>query len=285
MNLLKKHAVGVHLSKQQKPELLFQAAEELGINVFACFTASPMRLNIASEIEKTHKEIFIKKKHEGGYRIFSHASYLINIADTEKNTIYENSIKSLTAEIDRCNELDIEAIAFHPGSNPNRIKGLETIAMTINNISSLNSSHTQLCIESSAGQGNTLPTTLEEMAYLDSLILNKKKVGFVLDTCHLFAAGYDLSNPDSVLQIIENIEKTIGFSRIMFLHLNDSQHDVGSHRDRHETLAKGKIGLAGIEYFLRHPNITLLPKILETPVNAYHEWKPELALIKKIYSE
>lgn len=285
MNYLKKYCIGVHLSKRKNLEGFFLSAQELDINTFAFFTAPSLRYSYNTYFDDDEYERFINIRNSYQYKIFSHASYLINIADKSKTANYNNSVLALEAEILRCHKLGVSAIAFHPGSNVDRQLGIETIASTINSLSVLDRGDTILCIESSAGQGNTLPTSFQEMAMLDSMIFNKRKVGFVLDSCHLFAAGYDLSRPDKVVENINLFDTLVGLDRLIFIHLNDAKKPCGSHLDRHETLGKGYIGKSGISALLLHEKIKSIPKILETPVDNYLDWRSELQFINGIYNK
>lgn len=283
MNYLIDHNIGVHLPKRKVLSSFFDAANELDITTFACFTAPNLRYSFNTTFQNNELDMFLAKKAQKNYHIFSHAGYLINIADKNKTIIYENSVRALETEIDRCHTLGIQAIAFHPGSNINRKEGLHSIAETINTLSILDQGDTILCIESSAGQGNTLPTTFQEMAFLMKHISNKRKVGFALDTCHLFAAGYDLSTKKNVDTNLSLFDSLIGLDHVIFLHLNDSLKPLGSHLDRHQTIGKGYIGIQGITAIILHEKIKKKPKILETPVNQYLDWKNELTFINKIY--
>lgn len=284
MNKLMVQFVGAHLSIKGSYVYLFEQAEKLQIKTIACFTASNLRYEYKDIIDPIILAEFLKYKKLHDYTIFSHAAYLINIANKDNIEIYQKSVRALTAELRRCHQLEITGVAFHPGSHRDMEVGIRTVAETINELAGLVDGETQLLIESSAGQGHTLPTNFSEIALLDSLLSSKirKKVGFVFDTCHIFAAGYDLSSRDAVYKTLELYDREIGLERVKLIHLNDSKKNCGERIDRHETVGRGFIGKEGMIAFLNHPRIKDIPKILETPISNYIEWKKELDWINSI---
>jgi deoxyribonuclease-4 len=283
LSIIIKNKIGAHLSIKGSLLNIFKEADNLGIKTIACFTGSNLKYNYNINIDEEIVKEF-RKKINDGYEVFSHACYLINIANRNNIENYNKSVKALRAELFRCNILGIKGIAFHPGSNLNRMDGLESIANTINELFSDNDFNTSLYIESSAGQGNTLPTFLEELKVIfDKLSINSKnKIGFVLDTCHFFAAGYDLSLKSGVDEFLLNFDKVIGLEYVKLIHLNDSKRGCGSKLDRHESIGLGKIGLDGIISLLKNNDIKNIPKILETPVKNYLDLLNELLLISSL---
>jgi deoxyribonuclease-4 len=280
------HFVGTHLSIRGSYLNIFKEAADLDIRVIACFTAPKLRYDfnqiISEEIVLQFRSFLVS------YRVFSHAGYLINIANQDKKENYHRSILALEAEIIRCQQLGITGVAFHPGSNQDEEKGLLSIIETINGLESvLSEGSVKLLIESSAGQGNTLPWSLEQLAYIFQGLKKEVKpfVGVVLDTCHLFAAGYDITTPSAVNNFFADFDRIVGVDNIQLIHLNDSKFPCGSRLDRHETLGKGKVGLDGLLSFITHQKIREVPKILETPVNTYLDWIPELILLNDRLSE
>jgi deoxyribonuclease-4 len=280
------HLIGTHLSIRGSYLNIFKEAADLDITVIACFTAPKLRYDlnefISEEVISQFRSFLIT------YRVFSHAGYLINIANKDKKENYHRSMLALKAEIIRCQLLGITGIAFHPGSNEDEKKGLLSIIETINALeSALSEGSVKLLIESSAGQGNTLPWSLEQLAYIFEGLKKEVKpfVGVVLDTCHLFAAGYDITTKHGVNDFFSHFDRMIGVENIQLIHLNDSKFLCGSRLDRHETLGKGKIGLEGLLSFITHQKLQKIPKILETPVDSYLDWIPELALLNERLSE
>lgn len=266
---------------------IFKEADDLQIKTIACFTGSNLRYNFNTHFDVDVVEIFRKKIEKENYEVYSHACYLINIADINKVENYDKSIQALTTELTRCDLLGITGVAFHPGSNSNSQEGLRNIANTINDIFSRNIFNTELYLESCAGEGNKIPATLEETQMIFNNLAErvKHKVGIVVDTCHIFAAGYDLTSKIAIDRFLLNFDTIIGLEKIKLIHLNDSKKKCGSHLDRHETIGKGEIGLDNLMYFINHDRIKPIPKILETPVNNYLEWQSELSVIKNLLKD
>jgi deoxyribonuclease-4 len=278
------NTIGCHLSIKGSLLNIFEEALTLHIKTIACFTGSNLRYNFNTYFDSNIITAFKKKIDEENYSVFSHACYLINIADIEKTENYHKSVHALTAELQRCDLLGITGVAFHPGSNANRYDGLLHIANTINTIYEKNHLITELYIESSAGEGNKIPSSLEEIQIIINNLSEKalKKTAIVLDTCHIFAAGYDLTSPQAINKFLLDFDTIIGLEKIKLIHLNDSKKQCGSKLDRHETLGKGHIGIENIQYFINNTNIKNIPKILETPVNHYLDWQAELLLLANL---
>jgi len=278
------NTVGCHLSIKGSLLNIFDEAIHLNINTIACFTGSNLRYNFNTYFDPEIINQFKKKINEENYTVYSHACYLINIADINKNDNYYKSVQTLTAELQRCDLLGIKGVAFHPGSNQNRHDGLLHIANTINTIYEHNSFDTKLYIESCAGEGNKIPSSLEEIQIIfNNLNENtKNEIGLVIDTCHIFASGYDLTSPHAINKFLLNFDSLIGLEKIKLIHLNDSKKPCGSKLDRHESLGKGHIGIDNIEYFIKHPAIKSISKILETPVSHYLDWQKELLLLENL---
>ncbi len=281
--MLFENRIGCHLSIKGSVLNIFQEAKDLNIYSIACFTGSSLRYNFNVNFDANIILQFRKKISEG-YLVYSHACYLINIADESKKDNYNKSIQAILAEFKRCSLLGIKGIAFHPGSNENRYDGLLCIAKTINNIFENNDVDVELYIESSAGEGNKIPTFLHEIKIIfDNLSDNSKKmVGFVLDTCHIFAAGYDFSSKALLDNFLINFDKIVGIEKIKLIHLNDSKKECGSKLDRHETIGKGFIGIENIINLVNISDFNHIAKILETPVNNYLDWKSELSVLDNL---
>lgn len=282
--MIKENHIGAHLSIKGSILNLFKEAEDLNINTVACFTGSNLRYTFNTDFDKNLVDIFKEKTKKGNYRIYSHACYLINIASKEKTDSYKKSIEAIQAELNRCSTLGILGAVIHPGSNPNRAEGLKNIADTINYIFETYTGSANLLLESSAGQGSTLPVTLEEISIIYNHLSQKsqEKTKLVIDTCHVHAAGYNLSTKESVEDFLNEFDKKVGLEKVALIHLNDSKKECGSKIDRHENIGKGTIGLEGFSTFLKDKRIIDLPKILETPVENYMDWKKDLETLESI---
>lgn len=277
--------LGAHLFGAVTPLEKFRLAYELGLQSFQVFTAS----NISYSLDFGLKEAVIDsynrgREQFGQIKVFSHACYLLNIADRTKEENYKKSVAALILELERVRVLGIEGVVLHPGSFADRKIGLAIIAETINTIYSEHNFPVFLFIESSAGQGNTLPTTIEEMRVLyDGLLAHvREKVKFVLDTCHLHAAGFDLSTAVGVNFFFSKFEQVLGIDAIGLIHLNDSVYSVGSRRDRHQNIGKGTIGINGMRAIVQHERLFHVYKILETPVQDNMLFKEDIETVRAL---
>ncbi len=195
----------------------------------------------------------------------SHDSYLINLASPDA-TLRDRSLESFTLELQRCNAIGLDALVSHPGNFiDDRASGLHRNAEAITEALERAPGPTRLCMELTAGQGTVLGSTFEEMAALLAMISPRfqDRVGVCLDTCHIFAAGYDLvGDYDGVWKRFGDV---LGFARLGVIHLNDSQGLLGSHKDRHALIGEGAIGDAPFRRVMTDPRLTKVPKMLETP--------------------
>lgn len=277
-----KNKIGAHLSIRGTILNPFEEAEALGIKNFACFTGSNLRYTLSTHLAPEVVRAFRAELAEKKYLAFSHACYLINIASKEKGETYSRSIEAVCAELTRCSALGIAGAVIHPGSNVDRAQGLELIASTINGVMDGYDGSSELLLESSAGQGNTLPTSLEELKSIyDGLTdRSRAKTKFVIDTCHFHAAGYDLSTAAGVDRFLTEFDRVVGLGKLALIHLNDSKKPSGSRIDRHESIGRGTIGCAGIAAFINDRRVVGIPKILETPVESYLDWRVDLEVLE-----
>lgn len=284
INKLKKNKIGAHLSIKGSMLNVFKEAEELDINTIACFTGSNLKYTLTSSFKEEMICEFKQKMANKDYQIFSHACYLINIANKKKESSYNKSIEAIKAELTRCSLLGIIGSVIHPGSNENRREGIANIIETINELFEGYTDTAMLLLESSAGQGGTLPVTVEEMYSIYNELSHKArlKTRIVIDTCHIHAAGYNLSTKASVERFLDEYDKIIGLDKVALIHLNDSKRECGSKVDRHENIGKGTIGLEGFSTFINDKRINTIPKILETPVESYIDWRIDLDTLHRL---
>lgn len=210
----------------------------------------------------------------------SHDSYLINLGSPDHENL-QKSRKAFREELERCHLLKIDYLNFHPGAytSGTREDCLETIVESLLEIAPLaKSGNTRLLFETTAGQGTTVGWNFEELGYLISKTHKSLPVGVCIDTCHIFAAGYDIRTKKGWDEALALFETHIGLKHLYALHLNDSMKPFGSKRDRHAPLGKGEIGLECFEVVMTHPKLKDLPKYLETP--NFEIWPEEIALLK-----
>lgn len=199
-------------------------------------------------------------------RMVAHASYLLNIGSPIKS-VRDKSRKTIIEELRRCELLGIESLIIHPGAalESDRIEALRHVADEAAEALAQAPGKTKLLFETMAGQGTTLGTTFEELALILERCGNKMRTGICVDTCHIFAAGYDFSTKDRYNEIINSLDATIGLERIGAFHVNDSHKKCGSRVDRHADIGSGEIGRAPFGFIVNDQRLWDIPKILETP--------------------
>ena len=199
--------------------------------------------------------------------VIAHAGYLINLG-VEGNENHEKSLRSLSDEMLRCEQLGIASLVLHPGSHLGA--GVEAgIGCVIRNLDRLHAEHPKLkvriTLETTAGQGACLGARFEEIAEILHRVADPARLAVCLDTAHVFAAGYDLSEPKGTEKVFAEFERVIGLRHLAALHINESKAALGSRVDRHDNLGQGKIGLEPFRWIMRSPALASTPKILETP--------------------
>jgi len=219
------------------------------------------------------------------YPVVAHAAYLINLA-SPKEGLRRRSIEALTLELERCEQLDVPYLVLHPGSHTGagEAVGLSHIAASLGEVHAATSDyHAQILLETSAGQGSSLGYRFEQLAYLLTHAPEGERLGVCLDTCHVFAAGYELCTRVGYTATLTAFDELIGLDRLKVLHLNDSRHPLGSRKDRHAHIGKGALGLEAFRNLLNDPRLAALPGILETPKSAdLHEDRENLAALRAL---
>lgn len=199
--------------------------------------------------------------------VVAHAGYLINLG-VEGTENHEKSLRSLSDEMLRCEQLGIRSLVLHPGSHLGKGIG-EGTACVARNLDLLHAEHPDLkvriTLETTAGQGACLGARFEEIAGILAAVKDPERLEVCLDTAHAFAAGYDLSAPKGAERTFAEFDRVIGLRRLTILHINDSKSALGSRVDRHDNLGKGKIGLDAFRWIMNAPELSGIPKILETP--------------------
>lgn len=226
------------------------------------------------EIEKFQK---IRKENHFG-PILAHAPYTLNLASAKEQT-YEFACMVIREDIARMDALGIENIVFHPGSHTGigAEAGIQNIIAGLDQAITGNEAITVL-LETMSGKGTEIGVTFEELKVIRDGVKHPERIGVCLDTCHIFAAGYDIVN--DLEGVINEFDRVIGLSQLKAIHLNDSLMPFGSHKDRHATIGNGKIGMEALLDVLRHPAFKELPFYLETPLDdAGH--KEEIQMLKK----
>jgi deoxyribonuclease IV len=201
------------------------------------------------------------------YPVAAHASYLINIGSADPD-LWEKSYQALKVELERVEALGIPFLTFHPGAyvDSDEQTGLDNIARALRRLAAETAGfQSVLCLETMAGQGTTLGHRFEQLAYLLGAADAPGRFGVCFDTCHVFAAGYDIRSPESYQATMAAFDQIVGLDQIKCFHFNDSKHDLGENKDRHEHIGQGKIGLSGFANFVNDPRWADYPAHLETP--------------------
>ena len=256
-------------------------ATQLGAQGFGMFTKNQRQWNAApySEAEITAFKQNLITHHYPVKSILPHAGYLINLASPDP-AAWSHSIDAFTDELERCRQLGLDRLNLHPGSHLGKLKppdAIQRVADAVNE-SLRRTEGVTVVLENTAGAGFTMGATFEDLAAMIKGIKDKKRIGVCLDTCHLFAAGFDLRKERDYETIFKAFEKTVGLDYLKGLHLNDSKGDLGSHRDRHESLGKGFLGWPLFERIMRDARFDDIPLVLETPDDAL--WPSEIKALR-----
>lgn len=263
--MIQQYFVGAHVSAANGIHNIFSNAKKIGAKSIGCFVRSQRRWT-SSPLTEQEIEEFIRCSKEASVsvsKIVVHGSYLINLASSNSE-IRNKSFDALLDEVKRCEALGIELYTFHPGSSVSSDKStaLNNLAKLLND--AINKTKTvTILIETMAGQGSTICGDFEDIGYVISKIETKKRIGVCLDTCHLFANGYDIR--DNWNEVLMQFDKFVGYRYIKALHLNDSKFELGAKKDRHANIGKGKLGLNCFRFIMNNQYFQNLPMILETP--------------------
>jgi deoxyribonuclease-4 len=214
--------------------------------------------------------------------IFAHANYLINLAATNPQFL-ENSIRALSEELTRADQLELPFLVMHPGAHlgAGEEAGLKKIVDSIDNVfRKIPKVKTKIALETTAGQGSCLGHRFEQLAYIIENVREPERLCVCLDTAHVFAAGYDIGSESGVKKTFREFDRVVGFDRLAAIHLNDSKTERGSRVDRHEHIGKGRIGLDAFRFIMRDRRLRKIPKVLETPKGK--ELREDVVNLKKL---
>lgn len=273
---------GAHVSASGGVENAIKNAKAIGATAFALFTKN-QRQWLAPELTAAQIELFRQQMAEAGYaawQVLPHDSYLINLGHPDQEGL-DKSRESFFEEMRRCELLGLDRLNFHPGSHLKRISeegSLDRIAESINMALERTSGVTAV-LENTAGQGSNLGFRFEHLAYIIDRVEDKSRVGVCLDTCHTFAAGYDLRTTEALDTTFAEFDRVVGFNYLRGMHLNDAMRPLGSRVDRHSPLGDGEIGWECFRYIARDSRFDNIPLILETPDEA--RWSEEIAKLKE----
>ena len=274
--------IGAHVSASGGVENAPINAAAIGAKAFALFTKN-QRQWVSSPLSQENIDKFKENCSKHGFepwQILPHDSYLINLGHPGKDELAKSRAAFLD-EMQRCEQLGIPQLNFHPGSHLKQIspeESLKIIAESIN-IALDKTKGVTAVIENTAGQGTNLGHTFEQISFIINLVEDKSRVGVCLDTCHTFTSGYDLITPEGYNETFRQFSEIIGFNYLRGIHLNDSKKPLASHVDRHDSIGKGFLGNEVFHRIMNDPRFDNIPIILETPDEEI--WAEE---IKSLYS-
>lgn len=272
--------IGAHVSIAGGVENAPLNASRIGAKAFALFTKN-QRQWTAAPYSAENVQLFRRRCEEYGYsadHILPHDSYLINLGHPEKEAL-EKSRAAFTGEMLRCEQLGLKLLNFHPGSSLKKMSDEACLATIADSINMALEKTGGVCavLENTAGQGSNLGFTFEQLACIIDRVEDKSRVGVCIDTCHAFAAGYDIKSESGFQEAWEHFNDVIGFRYLKGMHLNDSKKGLGSRVDRHEVLGKGELGWDAFRWIMRDSRFDGIPLILETPDEEH--WAEEIRML------
>lgn len=279
--------LGVHVSVAGGLEKAVERAKEKGCDAFQIFTTNPRSWSSKPIVPKSIEGFQSTLSKAGLYPVVSHMPYLPNLA-SPKEDAYARSVRALADELKRCRSLGIPYLVTHLGSHLGKGEeyGRERIAAALRNAINLAGNDVTILLENSAATRNSMGSTFKDLALLiESLPDQRECLGLCLDTCHLFAAGYDLRSLKAVEATVKEFESNIDLDLLRLVHLNDCCGTLGSHLDRHEHIGLEHIGIEGFRAIIRHPDLACRPMIMETPVDARRDDRGNLDMARSLASE
>ncbi|MFL5579973.1 MAG: deoxyribonuclease IV [Gemmatimonadaceae bacterium] len=268
------HLIGAHTIDVGGIHMAARRAGRAGMRALQIFTAIPKFYNEKVSVKPERAARFreaLRAADIAPENVVAHAAYVLNVASPEEAK-WERASLGLMKELDRANTLGIGAVCFHPGANPDKADGVRRIAKAITRaIETVASDTTRLLVENTAGAGNTIARTAEEVASILALVPAslRGRTGYGLDTCHLYSSGHDIAMSEDALRVVlDEFERMCG-EPPAFFHLNDSEGALGTNKDRHALIGEGQIGEAPFAWLLRDRRSRGVPLVLETPQKDY----------------
>lgn len=274
--------IGAHVSASGGVENAPVNAHNIGANAFALFTKN-QRQWVAAPLTEAGIAKFRENCQRYGFspmQILPHDSYLINLGHPEEDGL-NKSREAFLDEMQRCEQLGLDRLNFHPGSHLNKIdidSCLRRISDSIN-IALEKTKGVTAVIENTAGQGSNLGHTFEQIAQIIHFVEDKNRVGVCVDTCHSFAAGYDLSNEEGFKKAFDHFENVVGFKYLRGMHLNDAKKGLNSRVDRHDSIGAGLLGDQTFKILMKDIRFNNMPLILETPNEEI--WRDEIIQLRE----
>lgn len=272
--------IGAHVSSSGGVENAPLNAQAIGAKAFALFTRNQRQWKSAP-LTKKSISLFKERCEAFGYtakQILPHDSYLINLGHPEEEGL-KKSREAFLDEMQRCEQLGLDRLNFHPGSHLNKMSIEDCLTRIAESINWTLEQTTGVCavLENTAGQGSNLGHIFEQLAYIIDKVEDKTRVGVCIDTAHTLAAGYEIRTVDGFTETFKKFDEIIGFSYLRGMHINDSKKELATRVDRHDSIGKGFMGLTTFELLMKDPRFDDIPLILETPDEAI--WAEEIAAL------
>ena len=274
--------LGAHVSTAGGPQTAWQRGVDIGATAIQIFTKTPNQWREPVITDEIAAEFKAERAKSGIRGVVSHDSYLINLASPD-DVIRNRSIESFIGELTRCTKLGVEYIVSHPGNHLSEADaGISRNATSYGECLEQVPGSVMVLLEGTAGTGTALGSTFEELAEIRGRIPAslRERVGYCLDTCHLYSAGYDLVK--DYHRVFEEFDKVCGLERLRCLHLNDSKNPFDSHKDRHELIAEGTLGAEPFRQVMRDPRFVGVIKVLETPKGDEDMTTNDLKMLKRL---
>lgn len=274
--------IGSHVSFDKNEQLVKSTKEAISYNAntFMFYTGAPQNTNRSKILDGKTLEALQLMKENGIFfdKVIVHAPYIINLANPNN---LDFSIKFLTEELERCNQLGVKYIVLHPGSHVGikEEKAINNISCGLNQVFMNNRSECMILLETMAGKGTEVGKNFEELKQIIDKVNDNERLGVCLDTCHLNDSGYNIEKFD---QVLEDFDRIIGIDKIKCIHINDSKNPLGSRKDRHENIGYGTIGFDNLLSVIYNEKLADIPKILETPYidKVKAPYKEEIEMIR-----
>lgn len=261
--------LGAHLSIVGGLHKAVERAHEYGFDCVGMFVRNQVQWRRPTLTDEAVRRFRAARRRLRIRPVVAHASYLVNLAG--RAAVRRKSISAMRHDLARCDRLGIEYLVVHPGAREDADEGIRLIAAALDEIAAAGrpagcrGRRPRLLLETTAGQGNSLACTFEQLADILSRVRRRGRFGVCLDTCHVFAAGYDLRTRRAYHRTMRAFERTVGLAELVAIHLNDCRGELGCRVDRHEHIARGRIGRRGFAQIVNDPRLADRPMILETP--------------------
>jgi deoxyribonuclease IV len=275
--------IGFHVSIAGSIDMAVDRALEADCTAFQLFTRNPRGWKFKPLGDEETRAFNDKRSRAGFKRVVVHMPYLPNLASPVVSVI-KQSRASLTAEVGRCGALGVDYVVAHIGSHMGKgsLVGVRNVIDACNEALDANPNSTSILIENTAGKKNSVGARFEELRMILDGVNQAGRIGVCLDTCHAFAAGFDISTPTGVDEMLALFDSNVGLRRLKVVHLNDSKGVLGSNLDRHEHIGMGRIGEKGFRALLHHDRIGQLPLLMETPQDERRSDAEELAYVRAL---